>query len=173
MNRETEMELMRLLHGELPPDRERALRARLEREPELAAAWARLQRTWNGLELPPPAPIPLGFAQRVAARTREQSGARLPLPGEREMGSISWQAAPGWVRAAAAAALVAGAALGAGAGVWTGGRTSPVPEQGEQISGTAAEDGSLFGDDLAESYWSALDELGETPAAGDPAGDAL
>jgi len=177
MNRATEMELMRLLHGELPPDKERALRARLEREPELAAAWARLQRTWNGLELPPPAPVPPGFTQRVAVRAREQSGTRLPLPGERvgerEMGSISWKAAPGWVRAAAALALAAGVALGAGAGVWTGGQAAPVPDQGEQISGTGAEADSLVGDDLAESYWSALDELDETPAAGDPAGEAL
>lgn len=144
MNRATKMELMRLLHGELPPDRARALRDRLEREPEVAAAWARLERSWKGLELPPPAPVPLGFAQRVAAQAREQAGA------------LSWAAAPGWVRAAAAAALVTGIALGAGAGLWTGEQTLAVQ---------AADDTSepIFADDLAESYWSALDEIGEAP----------
>lgn len=89
------------------------------------------------------------------------------------MGSISWKAAPRWVRAAAAAALAAGVALGAGAGVWTGGQATPMPDQGERISETAAEADPIFDDDLAESYWSALDELDGTPAAGDPAGEAL
>ncbi|HBL31806.1 MAG TPA: hypothetical protein DD490_33705, partial [Acidobacteria bacterium] len=92
MNRVTEMELMRLLHGELPSDRASALRARLEREPELAAALARLRATWDGLELPPAAPVPLGFAVRVAARAREEKGR-----------AISWATAPAWVRGAAAA----------------------------------------------------------------------
>jgi len=143
MNRETEMELMRLLHGELPPGEARTLRDRLEREPELAAAWERLERSWRGLELPPPAPVPLGFAQRVAAQAREQAGA------------LSWDAAPGWVRAAAAAALVTGIALGAGAGLWTGDQTLAVQGSEEQLSAAT--------DDLAGSYWNALDEIGETP----------
>jgi len=143
MNRATEMELMRLLHGELPPERARALRDRLEREPELAAAWERLESSWQGLELPPPAPVPLGFAQRVAAQAREQAGA------------LSWDAAPGWVRAAAAAALVTGIALGAGAGLWTGDQTLAVQGSEEQLSAAA--------DDLAGSYWNALDEIGEAP----------
>lgn len=137
MNRATEMELMRLLHGELPPKRARELRARLEREPELAAAMARLERTWQGLELPPPAPVPPGFARRLTARAREQAGA------------ISWATAPGWVRAAAAAALAAGIALGVA-----------IEVPGEEIS-TAVEEPSdlLFDDTLAASYWNALDEL--------------
>jgi anti-sigma factor RsiW len=157
MRSATEMELMRLLHGELPPERERELRARLAREPELAAAFARLERTWTGLELPPPAPVPLGFTQRVAARAREKSGA------------VSWATAPGRVRAAAAAALAAGIALGAGAGLWSG---SGAPAAQAQVQ---AQEGSdlLYDDNLAESYWSALDEIGESgePAA-DPDGDA-
>jgi len=41
MNRATEIELMRLLHGELPAGQAAALRARIAREPDLAAAWAR------------------------------------------------------------------------------------------------------------------------------------
>lgn len=149
MNRATEMEMMRLLHGELPPGRARELRARLEREPELAEALARLERTWNRLELPPPAPVPVGFAGRVAARAREQAG------------EVSWATAPGWVRAAAAAALAAGIALGAGAGRWTGSQAPSVGVQDVEIS-TAVEEPSdlLFDDDLAGSYWNALDDLG-------------
>ena len=145
MNRATEMELMRLLHGELPPDRARELRVRLEREPELAEAFARRERTWKGLELPPPAPVPIGFAQRLAAQAREQSGA------------ISWATAPGWVRAAAAAALAAGIALGA---------SIQVPGE-EEISTSVSESPELlFDDDLAGSYWNALDELDGTDGGG-------
>lgn len=148
MNRATEMELMRLLHGELPPGRARELRARLEREPELAAAWERLERSWNHLALPPPVPVPPGFAQRIAAEAREQAG------------GPSWATAPAWVRAAAAAALVAGIALGTGAGLWTG----AADDLGEEVPAATAGSSDLrFDDDLAESYWSALDELGEEP----------
>lgn len=164
MNRATEMELMRLLHGELPPDRARELRSRLEREPELAAAWTRLQRTWNGLELPPPSPVPLGFAQRLSAQAREQAG------------GISWAAAPGWVRAAAAAALATGIALGTGAGLWTGGRDPAVQSPEERVSAAAeTTTGSLFDDSLAESYWSTLDEMDEdeVPDGGDLEGGTL
>ena len=151
MNRATEMELMRLLHGELPPDRARELRARLEREPELAEAMARLETSWNRLELPPAGPVPLGFARRVAARAREQAGA------------VSWATAPGWVRAAAAAALAAGIALGAGAGRWTGSRAPSIEVPGEEISTSVSEESDLlFDDDLAGSYWDALDDLNGT-----------
>jgi anti-sigma factor RsiW len=152
MNRATEMELMRLLHGELPPGEARALRDRLEREPELAAAWIRLQRTWNALELPPPTPAPLGFTQRLAACAREQAG------------GISWAAAPGWVRAAAAAALVTGIALGAGVGLWTGDPRRIVQAADGPLSAAAADTpGAISDDDLAGSYWNALDEIGEAP----------
>jgi anti-sigma factor RsiW len=152
MNRATEMELMRLLHGELPPDEARALQDRLEREPELAAAWERLERSWRGLELPPPVPVPLGFAQRVAAQAREQAGA------------LSWAAAPGWVRAAAAAALVTGIALGASVGLWTGDPRRIVQAADEQLSAAVADtSGAISDDDLAGSYWNALDEIGEAP----------
>jgi len=152
MNRATEMELMRLLHGELPPGRARELRARLEREPELAAAFSRLERTWQGLELPSPAPVPLGFAERLAARSREEAGA------------ISWATAPGWVRAAAAAALAAGIALGAGAGRWTGGRepSIEVPREESSISTVEGSSDPVFDDDLAGSDGDALDDLDGT-----------
>ena len=82
MTRGTEEELIRLLHGELASEEARALRARMFREPELAAAYGRLERAWNGLELPPAAAVPPGFAGRVMARARERGRARrLPLLG--------------------------------------------------------------------------------------------
>ncbi|HEX7186203.1 MAG TPA: hypothetical protein VF756_30540 [Thermoanaerobaculia bacterium] len=144
MNRVTEMELMRLLHGELPEGRARELRDRMERDPELAATYARLARTWEGLELPPAAPAPPGFAQRIAARAREQ----------RSGGALSWTAAPGWVRAAAAAALVAGTALGVGAGSWIH-RSPAALEESPEVSASEA----TFETTLAESYWDAIGEL--------------
>jgi len=61
---------------------------------------------WRGLELPPAAPAPPGFASRVAARARAEGGVRLGLPF-----------APGWARAVAALAIVAGVAGGLGLGL--------------------------------------------------------
>ena len=71
MDRSTEIELMRLLHGELPPERARALESRFAAEPELAGAYRRLRERWEGLELPPPSPVPLGFSGRVPPYTLE------------------------------------------------------------------------------------------------------
>src|SRR5579864_8843087 len=107
MTRGTEEELMRLLHGELPRERARELRERMAAEPELAGAYQRLERTWNGLDLPPAGPVPAGFAGRVMAHARG-----LPVPSR----GLSWSSAPVWVRATAAAALIAGAALGVSVG---------------------------------------------------------
>jgi anti-sigma factor RsiW len=146
MNRATEIELMRLLHGELPAEPARRLRDRMEREPELAAAWARLERTWNGLELPPPAPVPPGFSRRIlAAAIRTQAGQ-----------ALTWSAAPTWVRAAAAAALAAGLALGAGAGSWVG----KLSRSADDTSVAAAD---AMDSSLAESYW---DSLSDTESGG-------
>jgi anti-sigma factor RsiW len=136
MNRTTEvdleLDLMRLLHGELPEERARELRARMERDPALAEEYRRLQGSWEGLALPPAAPVPPGFAQRVAARAR--SGQSAPTPG--------------WVRAAAALALILGTAVGVG----VGGSWAPAdPVQEEELS---AVDGSL-----AESYLTTLEDL--------------
>src|ERR1700686_984269 len=97
-------QLLRLLHGELPPERASALRERLVREPELAAAWRRLESAWERLTPPPPAPVPLGFSGRVMARVREHAAAATPL-GTAAGAAISWAAAPTWVRATCAAAL--------------------------------------------------------------------
>jgi hypothetical protein len=113
MTGSTDLELMRLLRGELPPDEARRLRARMLREPELAAAYRRLEAAWRSLELPPPSPVPPGFSTRVMARVRESAAGR-----------TSWASAPGWVRATAAAALVTGIAVGTGVGSL---RPVPVP----------------------------------------------
>ncbi|HEX4965943.1 MAG TPA: hypothetical protein VF173_34355 [Thermoanaerobaculia bacterium] len=148
MNSSTEhdqtLPLMRLLHGELPPGEVRELRARLWREPGLAEEFQRLERTWSGLEPPPAAPVPVGFAGRVMARVRsEKSG-----------GSLSWSSAPAWVRATAAASLVAGALLGIGVG-----RSWPAADAHTQdgaIAGLKVSSGEELS--LAAGYWSLIDD---------------
>jgi hypothetical protein len=152
-------ELMRLLHGELPPAEAAPLRERLAREPGLAEAYQRLEAAWGALDLPPSPGVPPGFARRVAWRA-----ARLPRPN-----SLSWGAAPAWVRAAAAACLIAGAAAGAGLGVrWSERGTA---ESAAELFGGAEVDGT---ESLAESYWgevagSSLADA-ETPSAEDEGG---
>jgi anti-sigma factor RsiW len=103
-----ERRLLRLLSGELPEAEASALRQRLEREPELAARFARLNRSWSDLELPPAAAAPPGFAARVLARAKEAED------------RLGWSVAPLWVRATAAAALVLGVVLGADLSLRTG-----------------------------------------------------
>jgi anti-sigma factor RsiW len=154
MTRGTEQELIRLLHGELPPDEARELRARIRREPELAEVFGRLARTWSGLALPPPSPVPAGFAGRVMARARS-----LPAPG-----ALSWTAAPRWVRATAAAALLAGAALGAGVGrSWPPTDKAPEPAPVSSLAATEAAEYSL-----AEGYWDVVDgDTAAVPGAGE------
>jgi hypothetical protein len=153
------VQLLRLLHRELPPERASALRERLVREPELAAAWRRLESAWEGLTPPPPAPVPLGFSGRVMARVREQAaGAAIPL----DTNAISWAAAPTWVRATCAAALVAGVVLGAGLGSrgW-------LDERQRTAESVPA---------LTESYWALVDRPSETatepPVLPSPRGEA-
>jgi anti-sigma factor RsiW len=136
----TEHQLMSLLRGELAAEEARELRARMRREPELAADYRRLEQTWNGLELPPSSPVPPGFTSRVMARVRS----------ERTSGSLSWASAPTWVRATAAASLVAGALLGIGVGrSWPTADTSPTPEGA--IAGLKVSSGEDLS--LAAGYW--------------------
>jgi anti-sigma factor RsiW len=132
MEGKLELDLMRLLHGELPEERARELRAQMERDPTLAEEYRRLQGSWEGLALPPSAPVPPGFAQRVAGRPR--GGQRAPTP-----------AGGG---GAAALALILGTAVGVGVG---GSWAPDDPAQEEEIS---AVDGSL-----AESYLTTLEDL--------------
>lgn len=137
--KDLDVDLMRLLHGELPPARAGELRERLAHEPELAARWRRLAGTWEGLVLPPAAPVPLGYGARVMARVR---GLAAPA-------SLSWSAAPRWVRATGAAALLAGVLLGAGIG------------GGLAVERTAPAGGVT---NLTESYWAMVDESAGAPS---------
>jgi anti-sigma factor RsiW len=151
MTRGIEHDLILLLHGELPPGQARDLGERLRREPELAEAYHQLERTWDGLSLPPASPVPAGFSGRVMAHVRAQS----------PPGSLSWTSAPSWVRAAAAAALLAGAAAGVGVG-----RSWPATE-----TKTATDPSSAISSDseynLADGYWDAVgDATGSTSTTG-------
>jgi negative regulator of sigma E activity len=143
-------QLLRLLHGEVPPEKASALRERLVREPELAAAWRRLESAWERLAPPPPAPVPLGFSGRVMARVREQA-AGAPPRGTAAGAAITWAAAPTWVRATCAAALVAGVLLGAGLG--SRGRLDERQRTADSVPA------------LTESYWALVDTPSETAAA--------
>ncbi len=125
----TELELMRLLHGELTGEPARRLRERLERDPALAETYDRLRRSWESLALPPAAPVPPGFSQRTMARIRAER--------ERTARGVSWSAAPVWIRATAAAALVAGTVLGIGVGGRIPLAQIPVPETPEVVQGTS------------------------------------
>lgn len=136
MNRRMELELMRLLHGELPEERARELEARMERDPALAEEFRRLRASWERLALPPAAPVPPGFVQRIAAHARSEQAA--PTPG--------------WVRAAAALALVLGTAVGIGVGTGVGGSWPPADAVQEEEP--SAVDGSL-----AESWLTTLEDL--------------
>lgn len=152
MTRGTEHELIRLLQGELPPGESRELQLRLLREPELAETFRRLEAAWRGLEPPPTSPVPPGFTGRVMAQVRWQ-----PAPV-----ALSWSAAPVWVRATAAAALIGGAALGLGVG-----RILPAPDAAVPAasvsSSTASSSSSVTEPDgadysLAEGYWAVVDD---------------
>ena len=142
-------ELVRLLAGELPPERAAALSARLVREPELAAAWRRLETAWRAAEPAPGAPVPPGFARAVMARARrEAEGAPV----------LSWALAPLWVRAAGAAALAAGIVAGAGLGTLrrpaeraVAAETAPAVE-----TAPAGDENSFLAPSLAEEYLAAL-----------------
>ena len=151
MTRSIDYDLMRLLHGELPADEARTLRARIFTDPELAQAYRRLESTWQGLSLPPASPVPPGFAGRVMARVKSKPAA-----------SLSWSAAPGWARATAAAALLVGATLGIGVG-----RSWPTlarsVDQGSEASQTFLS--ATAETSLADSYWNLVEDV----AAGDAA----
>lgn len=103
MDQVTERQLMRWLHGELPPAEAAALERRLEADPELADRARRLREVWGSLEPPPESPVPAGFTTRVMTAV-----------------ASSGSSSPGWaaLRPQWAAALALGLSLGIGAG-WT------------------------------------------------------
>ena len=107
-DRAADRRLMRYLHGELPAQDVRELRAELAKSPALQARLAELHRLWQGLQPSPPTPAPFGYLpkiQRLAEQQRATAATRI-------VGSM----APPWVGALAAAALVTGVLLGVGLG---------------------------------------------------------
>lgn len=104
-NEPAERELVRLVTGELDRDSAEALTLRIAKDEVLEARKREITTTWQKLELPPVAPVPLGFSDRVVAIAAESS--QLPL---------AWGATPGWVRGIAALSLALGLALGLWAG---------------------------------------------------------
>lgn len=89
----TDEALSRLLSGDLPDHEARALHARIEAEPELAASWAELQDLVEELDDLPDALTPPPLDPRVLGGAAEPRS-RSPL----------WSAVP-WLAAAAAAML--------------------------------------------------------------------
>jgi len=88
--------------------------------------------------------VPAGFSGRVMAHARS-----LPKPAR----GLSWSAAPVWVRATAAAALIAGAALGAGVG-----RSWPASEATAVDSAATVSSISGAEYNLADGYWDVIED---------------
>ncbi len=153
MTSRTHPELIRLLHGELEPEAARALRERIGSDPELAAAWQRLEGTWSALEPPPAAPPPPGFSGRIMANVRAHVRSQKSVGGT----GLSWRSAPRWVRTAAAAALLAGAAAGIGVGVAASGSDS------DSAADAAASSLGSPEFNLAESYWGGVEDATARP----------
>ncbi len=166
MTKLKERQLMRLLHGELPPDEARRLERELERDrvrpeggqrnkrPEggqrkqLNAAREQLARVWDSLELPPSEP-PADFSASVVAAARKLNA------GELANGELSWSLAPAWARGGAAAALFTGLLLGAAFGR---GFEAPGAGAGDEAVIVADADADAVPLSLAEVYWLSLEE---------------
>lgn len=133
MSERVELQLMRLLHGELGDEEARHWRRRIEAEPDLAGRWAELEPLWSGLELPVPAAADAGLRLAVKARLQRSGDSR----------SSTWRLSPAWSRVAAVAALAGGIGLGMVAA----------------NASVAIVDEALFNQvepSLAESYWLAM-----------------
>lgn len=135
MDHKTEKELMRLLHGELSEAAAERLQQRLQRESDLREAFERLQRRWQGLELPEPEAAPPGFATRVVTRARGRTDEGwVPIWWSRTLAG----------RLATAALLIGGIALGT---------MLALPHETESWT-----DYETIEPTLAESYLAALEE---------------
>jgi hypothetical protein len=129
-------------------DRHEKLLERMLEDGALAARPDRVRAVWSGLELPPPAAPPPGFAGRIVARALAEGRAgTLGLP---------WR--PAWARAAAAALVVAGVLLGAELGSLSPASAAVEAEAATPVWSTET---------LADSYLAAGD--GSATAA-EPAG---
>jgi hypothetical protein len=144
-----EVRLARALLGDAGARRAHAAEA--GRDPALAAQAEAIERAFRGLELPPPAPAPPGFARRVAARAAAE---RSPLPG--------FALSPALARAVAALLVAAGAAGGAGLGL----AVLPAGNGAEQESAAGSVAADLFSDEaLLDATLFAADDSGEEPGA--------
>ena len=105
-----EIQLMRLLHGELRGPDAAALRERMAREPDLAKRHAELEETWSAFESAAPVPAE---TPDIAAAVR----ARL---GEADPGSSSSWLVNAWLPGGLVGQLAAAGTLllGAGLGWW-------------------------------------------------------
>ncbi len=152
MTHTTERRLMRLLHGELPPEEARALEQRMAGDAELRAAYERLAAAWERVQAPPEGRLPADFAAGVVAAARRIRD-----------GELSWSLAPVWARAGAALALAAGLVLGA---AFDGGFAPPPAPVGGDVQVADVYDESADADadavplTLSEIYWLALEESG-------------
>jgi len=143
---DSEAILLRHLLGESSAAERAELERRLAEEPALARELAALDRSWRGLELPPAAPAPIGFATRVTARAR-----RLP---EGDTGSLR-------LRWASAAALFVGIVLGSSISLGFAGSNEGSEEA--EVEATLAEsylDAAEWAE--ADEADGALDTYGET-----------
>lgn len=102
MDKGTQTELLRLLHGELRDEQAQALRRRIEDDDELRSHYRQMESAWNALELPPSEPAPPGFAARVTATALGSDPGVVPV----------WFRSTMLGRMATAAALAGGIALG-------------------------------------------------------------
>ncbi len=93
-------ELSRLLADDLPADRAAALRARIQAEPGVAAAWEEMRALSASLgDLPDEAP-PAGLDRRVLAHGDRAERAVPPAPGQREWTESSLRRWAAWGLAA-------------------------------------------------------------------------
>ncbi|MDX1643852.1 MAG: hypothetical protein R3244_05780 [Thermoanaerobaculia bacterium] len=140
MDHDLDRDLLRLLSGELEPERASRLERAIDADPALRRRWEEWRDVWRGLELPPPEPVDLLPAiRRRLAQPGTQRGAAAEARTDAGPGEM-WRVAPAWGRALAAAAL----AFGVGLGVWLG------------DSALASEESlplEAYEPSLAESYW--------------------
>lgn len=140
MKKSLDSELMRLLHGELPRERERELEELLRRDPELARRYRRLAASWERLELPVTPPPP-GFHGRVLARVRAEAARAAGLAARRP---------PTWARAFGVVALAVGAAVGA----WL---AAPLREPAPAVSASPEAVYEIAAEPtLADAYWTVV-----------------
>lgn len=131
-------ELLRLLSGELSPAEAQRLRQRIAGDASLRASYEQLAGRWRALDLPPPTPVPAGYAERLTVRaTTEISLA--PLLARRRR--LPW---------GALLALAAGLLLGAGLGKWR-----------QELAQRSAGGAGWYETGMAEGYWQALGDDSE------------